>query len=141
MFNKHKAMWEWLMQYPELYSYLKANTVDDVAGEVSFVTSYGDKWEHRHIRNHGIKRYDFAVAMIRQHDTGTSEINLEEIFDVEKFMSWVDEQNEDGNFPDFGEECRVISVENLQNMPNLAGVDRDGAAAKYLFQCRVRYSV
>ena len=54
MFNKHKAMWEWLMQYPELYGYLKANTGDDVAGEVSFVTSYGDKWEHRHIRNHGI---------------------------------------------------------------------------------------
>ena len=137
--NKHEKMWEYLMQYPEMYQYLKFNTVDSVPGETSVSTSYSESWEKKYYRGHGIKRYDFAVILIRQFDTGTSNVNIYEIFDVQKFMEWIEEQNRIRNFPDFGIDTEILSIENLQNMPNLAGIDNDAAAAKYMFQCRVRY--
>lgn len=139
--NKNEKMIEYISDYPELGAYLKFNTVDNSPGERSISTVYDDVWEVRHIRNHGIKRYDFAVVLIQNHDTGTSSFNANEMFDAEKFMEWIDEQNKNKRFPDFGKDANIISIENLQNMPNLAGVDNSGTVAKYMFQCRVRYSV
>ncbi len=135
--NKNAAMWEYLMQYPALYEYLKFNTTDAEIGESSFSTVQGTAWEKRFVRGHGIKRYDFALAQVRAYDTGTSQVNAAEMFDTEKFMLWIQEQNEAGNFPDFPEQ--VISIECLDNMPSVAAVSEDGTAAKYMFQCRVRY--
>lgn len=134
-------MWEYLAKYPELYQYLKFNTIDSVPGDVSFSSSYSDTWEKRYYRGHGIKRYDFAVILIKQFDIGTSKVNINEMFNVQHFMDWINEQNKIKNFPYFGENAEVLSIENLQNEPNLAGIDTDAAAAKYMFQCRVRYKV
>lgn len=141
MVNKHEIMREYLERYPSLGAYLKFNTIDDVQGERSIATTYGDAWEKKYMRGHGIKRYDFAMIIMQPFDSGTSSINTFEMFDVQQFMEWIDEQNEAKNFPDFGEGTKIISIENLQNMPNLAGVNQGGAVAKYMFQCRVRYSV
>lgn len=134
-------MREYLSQYPELNAFLKFNSTGEYQGEAGISTIYSETWEKRHIRGHGIKRYDFAVTLIKQFDTGTSSVNADEIFSAEKFMSWIDQQNKSGNLPDFGDNTKTISIENLQNMPNLAGVNNDGAIAKYMFQCRVRYYV
>lgn len=139
--NKNEKMIEYLSEYPELDSFLKFNTVDNYPGERSVSTVYDDAWEIRHIRNHGIKRYDFAMIFIQPHDTGSSTLNAEEMFDAEKFMEWIDEQNKQKHFPDFGEDADIISIENLQNMPNLAGISESGTVAKYMIQCRVRYFV
>lgn len=137
--NIHEKLWEYLMTCPELNSYLTFNSSENILGSTSIATNYNTAWEKRYQRNHGIKRYDFAFVMYRQYDTGTSTLNINEIFDAEKFMDWIDKQDELQNFPDFGENIRVLSIENLQNMPNLAAVDQNGATAKYMIQCRVRY--
>ena len=139
--NKHQAMWEYLTTYPGLQSYLKFNTVDSIPDETSISTVFGEEWETKYTRGHGIKRYDFAIIAMKLHDTGTSNLNIEEMFNVEKFMDWIELQNKNKNFPYFGENLKILSIENLQNMPNLAGVDTDGSVAKYMFQCRVRYYV
>ena len=75
-----------------------------------------------------------------QQDSGTSDINALQMFDVDKFMFWIDEQNEKKNFPNFGN-TKIISIENLQNQPNFAGVNEAGNVAKYMFQVRVKYYV
>ena len=62
----------------------------------------------------------------------------EQMQEAQKFMEWIDQQRKARNFPDF-EGCKVLSIENLQNMPNLAGVNAAGNVAKYICQCRVRY--
>lgn len=139
--NKTNAMWAYLSQYPELETYLKCNTSDNNIGEVAFNTSPSEAWEKKYLRDKGVKRYDFHVVMIRPHDTGTSILNIDEIFNVERFMEWITEQNSLKNFPNFGEDTKVLSIEPLQNMPQLATVDPDGAGAKYQFSVRVRYEI
>jgi len=138
MDNKNTAMLDYLRQYPGLQSFLYFNSMVDQIGNTAVQTVYGETWETKYVRGHGIKQWDFAVVKISQADTGTSDINADEAQAVQDFMDWIDQQNKDGNFPDFSP-CKVISIENLQNMPNFAGINNDEGTAKYMFQCRVRY--
>lgn len=138
MDNKNTAMLEYLRPYPGLQSFLFFNSMVDQIGNTSVQTVSGETWEKKYVRGHGIKQWDFAVVKIAQADTGTSDINADETQAVQDFMDWIDEQNKAKNFPDFSP-GKVLSVQNLQNMPNFAGINNDEGTAKYMFQCRVRY--
>lgn len=138
MDNKNTAMLAYLRQYPGLQSFLYFNSMVDQIGNTAVQTVYGETWEKKFVRGHGIKQWDFAVVKIAQADTGTSDINADETQAVQDFMDWIDAQNKAKNFPDF-DGCEILSIENLQNMPNFAGIDNNEGTAKYMFQCRVRY--
>lgn len=138
MDNKNTAMLEYLRQYPGLQSFLFFNSMVDQIGNTAVQTVYGETWEKKYVRGHGIKQWDFAVVKIAQADTGTSDINADETQAVQDFMDWIEAQNKAGNFPDFSP-GKVLSISNLQNMPNFAGIDNNEGTAKYIFQCRVRY--
>lgn len=58
---------------------------------------------------------------------------------AQAFMDWLDQQNEKKVFPNFGEACEIQKMENLQNMPNLSGVNQDGTMARYMIQARIVY--
>lgn len=136
--NKNIAMLNYLRQYPGLQSFLYFNSMVDQIGNTAVQTVYGETWEKKYVRGHGIKQWDFAVVKIAQADTGTSDINADETQAVQDFMDWIDAQNKSQNFPVF-DGCKILSIENLQNMPNFAGIDNNEGTAKYMFQCRVRY--
>lgn len=136
--NKNIAMLNYLRQYPGLQSFLYFNSMVDQIGNTAVQTVYGETWEKKYVRGHGIKQWDFAVVKIAQADTGTSDINADETQAVQDFMDWIDAQNKAKNFPTF-DGCEILSIENLQNMPNFAGIDKNEGTAKYMFQCRVRY--
>lgn len=138
MDSKHKAMLDYLARYPGLDAFLRFNSITDSAGNVSVQTVSSSTWERRYVGGHGIRRYDFAVMSTAPQDAGTSLANVAQMEAAQDFMAWIDQQRRDRNFPHF-EGCQVLSIENLQNMPNLAGVNAAGNVAKYMFQCRVRY--
>lgn len=138
MDSKHRAMLDYLAQYPKMDAFLRFNSVTDKLGNISVQTVSGSQWERRYVGGHGIKRYDFAVVSMAPQDPGTSAVNAEQMQLAQDFMDWIDQQKRERNFPEF-EGCKVLSIENLQNMPNLAGVNAAGNVAKYMFQCRVRY--
>lgn len=138
MDNKNTAMLEYLRQYPDLQSILYFNSMVDQIGNEALQTVYGEAWEKKYVHGHGIKQWDFAVVKIAKASTGTNNINVNETQAVQDFMDWIDAQNKAKNFPAF-DGCKVLSIENLQNMPNFAGIDQNEGAAKYMFQCRVRY--
>lgn len=137
MTDKNAAMLEYLRQYDGLQSFLYFNVS---GGADTLQTVYGEAWEEKFIRGHGIKQWDFALVRIAPADTGTSQVNANEAQAMQKFMDWIDQQNKAQNFPKF-DGCKVLSIENLQNMPNFAGINTDEGTAKYMVQCRVRYSV
>lgn len=140
MENKHKIVLEWLSAYPGLQQYLFFNSSREEIGDTSMNTVVSDTWETRYLRDRGIKNYDFAVSMMKYYNDGTNENNTEELFDVQKFMLWIEEQNKIKNFPIF-EEGEVISIENLQNIPDLAGISEDEILVKYMFQIRIKYII
>lgn len=136
--SKNEAMVEYLKQYPGLQSFLHFNAITAQTGNTCVQTVYGDAWEKRQLRGHGIKRYDFALVSMVPQDPGTSNANVEQMDNAHAFMDWIEAQNKARNFPNFNG-CQVLSIENLQNMPNQAGVNASGSVAKLMCQCRVRY--
>ncbi len=139
MTNKHKVVLDYLSNYPDIKSFLYFNTSLEELNHTSVNTITSDYFEQKYLRG-GIKNYDFAVTFIGQYDTGTSDININQIFDLEKFMLWIDEQNKNKNFPEF-EDGEVISIENLQNEPSFSGINETGNLAKYMFQIRIKYLI
>ena len=85
MENKHKAVLNWLANYPELNSselnsFLYFNTVKEEL-EFTSVNTITNESVEKEFYGSAIKNYDFALVMMKQYDTGTSEINVDEIFD------------------------------------------------------------
>lgn len=136
--GKAGALKDFLLQYGVLQSFLHTNMSSNQEGTASINTIYGENWERKYLGGHGIKIFDFALSFILPQDTGTSDNNAKQFQIVQNFMDWIDEQEQNKNYPIF-DGCTVLSIENLQNMPNFAGVDESGGTAKYMFQCRVRY--
>lgn len=137
MENKHKAVIEYLNNYPNKLLNLYFNSSSEELNNISLNTIVSESWGQKYIRG-AIANYDFAIAIMKPYDTGTSNINADEMFDVQKFMYWIEEQNKNKNFPIF-EDGKVLSIQNLQNTPNLAGINETGDLAKYMFQIRIEY--
>lgn len=118
---------------------LNYNFSPDSPDGISFLTEYADKVVKRYIRIGAEKAYGFAILVTKAYSTNCDDLNLEAMNFVQGLMDWLDEQNRNKVFPDFGDKCTVKKIENLQNMPNLAEVNPEEGVARYMFQCRVVY--
>lgn len=51
--------------------------------------------------------------------------NIEDMIDGQTLIDWIEEQNENRHFPNFGEECIIESVETTTNRPILNGINTE----------------
>lgn len=119
-------------------SLVSFNFADNSPDSVSFLTNYSGKIVKKYLRA-ADKEYGFTILITWRYSTETDDLNLQAMNFVQDFMDWIEEQNRLKNFPNFGKECQVKKIENLQNMPNLAAVDWENMTAQYMIQCRVLY--
>ena len=107
--------------------------------KISFLTNYSDKILKKYVRSGAEKEYGFSIVIVKPYSTETDDINLEAMNFAQAFMDWLDEQNKRKIYPAFPENCQIKKMENLQNMPNLAGINAGAGLARYMIQCRVVY--
>ena len=85
------------------------------------------------------KELAFAIDMITSYDnSGTSDVNMEALDEVQNFSEWIDSQSIDSG-PDFGEKCTIEKIEVLTNAPTLL-VDTTNQLSKYQFQVKITYT-
>lgn len=84
---------------------------------------------------------DFKAVAYRALVEDKSDENMENAFDVQALLDWVNEQGELRNFPDFGEDCKIDSMQAVTDQPNLNGVDRSPTIplAKYSVSIKIEY--
>lgn len=75
---------------------------------------------------------------------GLSDENMEEFIDIQSIADWIDEQNDNNIFPDFGKDCVIDSIETLTNMPitdrnTSEDENAQPALAQYSLGVRIRY--
>ena len=148
--DKNKAIIKYLMQCPTI----KNNPVFFNFGEVEdnskqIVTTSTDKnIERPYIDGSVLKRYTFTIIDYRSviyqalvTIEGYDNENVEDMMDVQSIIDWIDEQNDNYNFPDFGNDCVVEEITAPTDIPNLNGVDKDSSPnlAKYSIAIRVQY--
>lgn len=135
--NKHEVMHQYLS--PAIKEFLHFNSVTERENHTSLNPIFSESNIKNYTNGDVVKSYDFGITIVKPHDQGTNTINMDSIFDVQGFMKWIHLQNKLENYPNFGKNCNVMRIENLQDMPNLAGTNEDQSLSKYMFQCRVIY--
>ena len=116
------------------------NYSPETADSVAIIPQYSDRNIREYINGDKQRQYSFAFVIVRVYSTEPVDLlNMEAMELGESFMEWVEEQDKNGNYPDFGENCKVEKMEILQDMPNLATVNAEEGLARYMIQGRILY--
>lgn len=121
-------------------SMLNFNFSPESPNSISLITNYSDKVRKKYITGDALKEYGFSIIIVKEYSSESDDLNLEAMNFAQAFMEWLDEQNEKKEYPDFGEKCTIEKMENLQNMPNLSGVNYEAGLARYMIQVRIIYT-
>ena len=119
---------------------LNFNFSPEAADSISLITNYSDRVRKKYITGETEKEYCFTIIVVKSYSSDADDLNLEAMNFGQAFMDWLEEQDRQKNYPDFGENCRIRKMENLQNMPNLSGVNIQEGLARYMIQARIIYT-
>ena len=135
--DKNKTLSEFISSYPQLYGWLYFNTLIQSSGETSLMTD-SDNILKEFIDCSKQREYIFSIMMMKDYDSGTSDLNIEALDETQNFNRWVEEQNNLENFPDWGENNVIDEMIVLSELPILS-VDQDTNVAKYMLQLKINY--
>lgn len=152
MVDKNKAIINFLLECPAIQNsplyFQFINAKDD---NKQIVTVGNDRLLHRPFIDGSVeKQYTFTIidfksisynAIPKSLSVGTNE-NVEEMFEVQSIIDWVDEQAELRNYPNFGDDIIIDNIRALSDNPNLNGVDTSiqPALAKYSVSIQIDYT-
>ena len=139
--TKHEAVKEYFqIKVIELAEQnIQFNFSPENVDSISIITRYAGQEVRKFITGDTEKEYGFAIKITKPYSTDLDEVNIEAMNFAQAFMDWLEEQNRNKIFPDFGESCKVELIENLQNMPNIAWIDSEAGVAQYMVQGRILY--
>lgn len=148
--DKNQVIIDYLLDCPQVNSSkLFFNYINAKDDSVQMITSANDRIIHaQYIDGSVLKRYTFNLVVFKSisynpivKSVGYPDENIDDMLDVQGIIDWVDEQNDARNFPDFGPDCIVESVETLTDNPEIDGVNDDisPGLVQYSISIRVEY--
>lgn len=137
--NKHTAIRDFVQQFVD-DRFLQFESIEFVTGARSVVPNYGDNVERIDILGNKYKSYTFTFIAIQDFDRGSTDFNEQNMMIMDSFNDWIVEKEENGEYPNFGDNCINYRWELLQNMGNLAQIDESLSLAKYMLTCKLNYT-
>ena len=148
--DKNQAVIDYLLTCPSIANnpvFFNAIQAEDNTKEI--VTIANDRNTQKpYIDGTVEKQYTFTIMDFRSMSylpivigTGYSNENIEDMLDVQGVIDWIEEQNDNRNFPNFGTDCMVDSIRTGSENPNLNGLDTNSspALAKYSISVVINY--
>ena len=148
--DKNQAIIDFLIQCPTIagnplfFNFLNAK--DD---NKQIITQANETlMDKKYIDGSVEKRFTFTIIDFRSVAfqpvpmvTGYVSENVEELFDVQGIIDWINDQADIENYPDFGSDCLIESMQTTSHNPNLNGVDTQvtPALAKYSMSIQIDY--
>lgn len=158
MVDKNQAVIDFLLNCPTIQSHpLFFNFLNARDNNKQIITQANDVSLNRNfIDGSVLKRYTFSIidfrsasfdAIPRNEIPGTTTStdyiseNVEDMFDVQGIMDWINEQADAESYPDFGDDCFIDSMKTTSDNPSLNGVDTSvaPALAKYSMSIQIDY--
>lgn len=147
---KETAIIEFLLNCPTLRDNpLFFNFINAKDNNKQFVTTSNDKTTNRRFLDGSVeKQYTFTLIDFRSvaylaipKDLIDDNENIAEYLDFQGVIDWIAEQEDLHNYPDFGTDCIIDSMEALTENPSLNGVDTTTTPelAKYSVSIRITY--
>lgn len=137
MTNKHEVLKAWVETYLDGVG-LSFENIDITPGARSVVPDIGEYTTKTDVIGRKYKQYTFGFIAIEVLDTqDTTTNNAKQMFDVEQFNTWLEEQQKLRNFPNFGDNTTEYEIVPLYNMPSMNVGDNN--MAKYILMARIEY--
>jgi len=148
--DKNKAVMKYLLECPSIKDNPLFYTVGKAASDNKQVVTLADdaSTDVKYIDGSVRKRYTFTIIdyktasdrAVLQRD-GVSDENLDNAFQAQQVIDWVNEQSILRNYPDFGSDCVIDDIVAVTNQPNMNGIDRavTPMLAKYSISIRIEY--
>ena len=132
MINKNQAVIDYIITCPTiLNSPLYFNFINAKDDTNQLFTESTDTYTNKPFIDGSVEKlYTFTIityksaadiAVVKQ--SGYENENLSDMSDIQKLIEWINEQNEARNFPDFGEDCIIDSIETTTEQPKFEGID------------------
>jgi len=148
--DKNQAVIDFLLQCPQIKNNkLFFNYINGKDNDKQIITVSNDRSIQRpYIDGSVLRRYTFTLIDFRSitdqaivKSSGFPNENVEELFDVQAILNWINDQAENRNYPDFGESCIVDDMKTSSDTPSLNGVDSGvkPALAKYSISIFIDY--
>ena len=130
--NKNQAVIDYIITCPTiLNSPLYFNFINAKDDTNQLFTESTDTYTNKPFIDGSVEKlYTFTIityksaadiAVVKQ--SGYENENLSDMSDIQKLIEWINEQNEARNFPDFGEDCIIDSIETTTEQPKFEGID------------------
>ena len=146
--DKNEAVISFLMNCPAIQENpLFFDFADEEDGNNHIITQ-SDKPVKTYVDGSILKSYTFTIACYKSvtHNaivgsTDFGDENIENMAMVQEILDWINTQAEEYNFPDFGIECVIESMETLTVDPNVDGVDTsvNPPLARYSIGVKIEY--
>jgi hypothetical protein len=136
--NKHLVMKTWVEQF--LGDKMHFEDIQANQGARSFVPQYGDYVQKTDICGNKYKFYTFGFIAIEPLDMNDQDSNNATTMNtMDLFNDWLELQQKNKNFPDFGTNVTNYRIVPLQNMANVAQYFEDIGMVKYILVARIEY--
>lgn len=148
--DKNKAVIDYLLTCPSIQDTpLYFNFINAKNDHTQFITVSNDTVINRLFIDGSIaKRYDFTIIVFKSISNNPisknvvySDENVVDMSDVQTIIDWIETQNENRVFPNFGNNCIIDSISTTTTNPNLNSIDTTvtPALARYSITIRIEY--
>ena len=141
--DKNQAVIDYLITCPQIKnSPLYFNLVNAHNDNVQIITTSDDvTYRKPYVTGEIPKKYTFTLitfksitdmAIVKNYSTSTSTStseeyyvneNVEDLADVQALIDWLQDQEDSGNYPDFGDDCYIDELQVTTDTPRFDGVN------------------
>ncbi len=136
--DKDRALMDWITSNVDENSRLLFNFLSENDGDMALVIAP----ESRSTQNIDGSReclYLFYLQIMCPFSQTTDDVNTESMRVLRAWQAWIDEQEDVGNYPDFGPKCSCYELENLADNPQIAMTYTEDQKVKYQFPAQLKY--
>lgn len=140
MINVYERISEWLSQCPEMGNYVYFNVIPLEPDTSSVNTNSASMNITEFIDGSKDVRLMFNVNLVKSYDgDGTSDLNIDATQSFDKIIHFVEQKNNEHDFPDFGELCIVSEVGAAYKAPEVYLLEDNRDVARYEGQFYIEY--
>ena len=137
--DKDKAIQAWAAQNPFMTDALLFDFLNEHQGSCAISPIPGDAVVKWYIDSSSRRRYTFALQAMFAVSSATDTVNTDNMLSLRRWQDWLEDQEFEKNYPDFGEKCSDYRIENTSNMPSMA-MRYESGFAKYQFMAQITYT-
>jgi hypothetical protein len=135
---KDEAFLRWAKQNPFLTGAPLVSFLEGSHGANAVVPLSGPCAQKRYIDGAALKYYDFMFQATLELSSADDGVNAGNLSLIRRWQAWIDEQEKNHSYPDFGADCSGYRLENMTGTPQLALVF-EGKTGKYQMTGRLHY--